>query len=221
MASRLVLRAVIPLALFAAFSITASQTGTQSRSSSRSFPTAKPDLVISGELSAGKSFKRDMGGGLAFQLVPSPASFGNGWDIEIVPDQRAGGFAEYASIATPPYHQYKPTYLNASYGVTADQAVKMVRRFQFVETPEDSQAASVVVNTVVYTLDWTAHKDSIEAQAAKILVGVGELRVVRSRVTPGKNGEDLGSIDWIQFQARLWLHSGTTMEQVLLPGEEQ
>jgi hypothetical protein len=221
MASRLVLRAVIALALFAAVSVTASQTDTQSRSSFPSFPKAKVDLVISGELSAGKSFKRDIGSGLVFELVPSPASFGNGWDVEIVPDDPAAGFAEYASIATPPYHQYKPTYLNASYGVTADEAVKMVRKFQFVETPAGSQAASVVVNTVVYTLEWTAHRDSIVAQAAKIPVGVGELRIVRSRITPGKNVEDLGSIDWIKFQVRLWFHSGTTMEQVLFPVEKQ
>lgn len=138
----------------------------------------------------------------------------------MVPNDPAGGFAEYASVATPPYHQYKPTYLSASYGVTAGEAVNMVRKFQFVETPEDSRAASVVVNTVVYTLDWTAHRDSIAAQAAKIPVGVGELRVVRSRITPGRNGEDLGSIEWVKFQVRLWLHAGTTMAQVLFPNEK-
>lgn len=192
----------------------------QPQSTLPSFPSTKPDIVISGELSAHKAFKRDIGNGLSFQLVPSPTSFGNGWDIEIVPDEPARGFAEYASTATPPYHQYKPVYLNASYGVTAEQAVSMVRKFQFVETSEDSRAASVVVNTVVYTLDWTAHKDSIAAQATKIPVGVGELRVMRSRITPGRNDEDLGSIDWIKFQVRLWLHSGMTMAQVLFPGDK-
>lgn len=205
---------------FAALSTAVLQADWQSHPSLPSFPSSKPDVVISGDLSAGKSFKRDIGRGLAFQLVPSPASFGKGWDIEIVPDDRAGGFGEYASIATPPYHQYKPTYVNASYGVTAAQAVNMVRKFQFVETAADSQAASVVVNTVVYTLDWTGQKDSIAAQAAKIPVGVGDLRVVGSRITPGRNGEDLGSIDWIKFQVRLWLRSGTTLEQVLFPGDK-
>lgn len=220
MSFRVALRSLISVMLVAALPIVALQADRQAQPSSASFPSGKPDLVISSELSAGKSFKRDIGKGLIFQLVPSPASFGNGWDIEIVPDQPARGFAEYASIATPPYHQYKPVYLNASYGVTAGEAVKMVRQFQFVETPEDSQAASIVVNTVVYTLDWAAHKESIAAQAAKIPVGVGELRVVRSRVTPGRNGEDLGSIDWVKFQVRLWLHSGTTMAQVLFPSNK-
>ncbi|HKQ86862.1 MAG TPA: hypothetical protein VJS43_08835 [Candidatus Acidoferrales bacterium] len=184
------------------------------------FPSSKPDIVFSGTLSAGKSFQRDIGHGLIFRLVPSPTTFGKGWDIEIRPKgDPAGGFDEYASVATPPYHLYKPTYLNASYGVTAQKAVAMSRRFQFVETPQDSQAASVVVNTVVYTVDWPAHKNEISAAAAKIPVGIGELRVVRSRITPGKNNEDLGSIDWIKFQVRLWLHSGTTLEQVLFPGD--
>ena len=191
------------------------------QSTQNSFPSSKPDVVFAAHLAAGKSFERDIGHGLLFRLVPSPASYGKGWDIEIRPkgDPR-GGFDEYASVATPPYHLYKPTYLNASYGVTAQQAVAMSpRKFQFVETPQDSQAASVVVNTVVYTIDWPAHKDSIAAAAAKIPVGVGELRVLSSRITPGKNNEDLGSIDWIKFQVRLWLHSGATLEQVLSLGD--
>lgn len=186
-----------------------------------SFPSSKPDVILSGTLSAGKSFERDIGHGLIFRLVPSPASYGKGWDIEIRPEgDPAGGFDEYASVATPPYHLYKPTYLNASYGVTAQKAVAMSpRKFQFVETPQDSQAASVVVNTVVYTVDWPSHKDSIAAAAAKIPVGVGELRVLDSRTTPGKNNEDLGSIDWIKFQIRLWLRSDETLENVLFPSE--
>ena len=216
MASRFVFQLIISIALLSALSA-ALHAGRQSQASPAAFPSTRPSVVISGEIAAGKSFKRDVRNGLFFQLKPSPASFGQGWDIEIVPDDPASGFAEYASIATPPYHQYKPTYLNASYGVSAQEAVKLVRKFQFVETPEASQEASVVVNTVVYTLDWTAHKSSIAAQAAKIPVGVGELRVTRSRITPGKNSEDLGSINWIKFQVRLWFHSGTTMEQVLFP----
>jgi hypothetical protein len=220
MTFRVVLGALTSLVFFAGLSIAASHADRQSQPSPPSFPSSKPDFVISGELSAGRSFKHGIGNGLFFELVPSPASFGKGWDIEVVPNEPAGGFAEYASIATPPYHQYKPIYLNASYGVTAAQAVDMVRKFQFVQTSEGSQAASVVVNTVVYTLDWTAHRDLIAAQAAKIPVGVGELRVVSSRITPGRNGEDLGSIDWIKFQVRLWLHSGTTLEQVLFPGDK-
>src|SRR6185437_7169250 len=128
--------------------------------------------ILSGTLSAGKSFERDIGHGLIFRLVPSPASYGKGWDIEIRPKgDPAGGFDEYASVATPPYHLYKPTYLNASYGVTAQKAVAMSpRKFQFVDTPQDSQAASVVVNTVVYTVDWPSHEDSLAAAAAKIPV---------------------------------------------------
>lgn len=186
-----------------------------------SFPSSKPDVILSGTLAAGKSFEHNIGHGLIFRLVPSPASYGKGWDIEIRPEgDPAGGFDEYASVATPPYHLYKPTYLNASYGVTAQKAVAMSpRKFQFVETPQDSQAASVVVNTVVYTVDWPSHKDSIAAAAAKIPVGVGELRVLDSRITPGKNNEDLGSIDWIKFQIRLWLRSDETLENVLFPSE--
>lgn len=183
-----------------------------------SFPSSKPDLVFTAQLAAGKSFEREIGDGLVFRLVPTPPSFGKGWDIEIRPKNGpAGGFTEYATVATPPYHAYKPTYLNASYGVTARQAVNMIRKFQFVETPQDSQAAAVVVNTLVYTVNWPAHKDSIAAEAAKIPVGIGELRILHSRITPGKDNEDLGSIDWIKFRVRLWLHSRTSLKQIVFP----
>jgi hypothetical protein len=179
----------------------------------------KPDLIITGELSAGNSFQREIGQNLLFRLTPSPASFGKGWDIEIVPkNPSTNGYPEYAALVTPPFHLYKPTYLNASYGVTAQQAVAMSpRKFEFVETPADSQAASVVVNTMVYSVDWPSQKDSLEAAAAKIPVGTGELKILKSRITAGKNNEDLGSIDWIKFQVTLRLNSGITLQQILFP----
>jgi hypothetical protein len=177
----------------------------------------KQILTLSGQLAAGRSYQHDIGRGLIFRLVPSPASFGKGWDIEIVPKAGvAGGYPEYAAIATPPYHLYKPTYINASYGVTAQEAVAMsAREFYFVETPSDSQAASVVVNTMVYAIDWQMRKESLEDSAAKIPVGVGELKIVQSRITPGKNNEDLGSIDWMKFHVTLKLASGRTLRDVL------
>jgi hypothetical protein len=183
-------------------------------------PRTKPDLVIKGEVSGEDSFEREIGRGLIFRLVRSPESFGKGWDIQIVPKDAAGGFPEYAAVATPPYHLYKPTYLNASYGVTARQAIAMnPRQFQFVESPEASQAASVVVQTVVYSLDWHAQEKQLAQEASKIPVGIGEFRVLDSRISPGKNHEDLGSIDQLKFEARIWLASGITLREVLFGKE--
>src|SRR6185437_12696430 len=81
------------------------QSSLAAQSVKQSFPSSKPDVILSGTLSTGKSFERDIGHGLIFRLVPSPASYGKGWDIEIRPKgDPAGGFDEYASVATPPYH---------------------------------------------------------------------------------------------------------------------
>jgi hypothetical protein len=181
--------------------------------------STKPDLVISGDVAAGNSFVRDIGGGLVFRLVPTPEGFGRGWDIEIVPKESpAGGYAEYSGIVTPPYHFYNERYLNPSYGITAKEAVGISPRvFQFVETPEDSQAAYEVVNSVVYATDWEQHQDSIAAAAKKISLGTGELKIVKSRITNGKNNEDLGSIDWVQFEVALRFHPGVTLDKILFP----
>ena len=121
-------------------------------------------------------------------------------------------------MVTPPYHFYNLRYLNGSYGVTARQAVAMSpRAFQFVDSPEDAQAASVVVNTVIYSVDWTSLKESLETAAAKIPLGSGELKIQSSRISPGKNNEDLGSIDWVKFEVRLRFRSGLTLKQILFP----
>jgi hypothetical protein len=180
----------------------------------------KPDVVISGEVTSGDSFEREIGHGLIFRLVPSPAGLGKGWDIEIAPKEKpSNGYSEYSAIVTPPYHFYNLRYLNASYGVTAREAVAISpRTFQFAESPEDMQAASVVVNSVIYSVDVSSRKDSVAAAAVKIPLGAGELRILRSRVTPGKNNEDLGSIDWIKFEVRLRFHPGLTLQQILFPG---
>jgi hypothetical protein len=183
--------------------------------------SGKPDVILSGEISSGDSFVRDIGNGLIFRLVPSPDGFGNGWDIEIAPKEiPAGSYSEYSAIVTPPYHFYNLRYVNASYGVTAGQAVAISpRAFQFAETPEDMQAASVVVNSIIYSVDWPSQKDSLAAAAAKVPLGAGEFRILRSRITPGKNNEDLGSIDWLKFEVRLRFHSGLTLQQVLFPSD--
>ena len=183
----------------------------------------KPDVLFSGEVASGASFEREIGNGLLFRLVPSPVGFGKGWDIEIVPKiVPSGGYSEYSAIVTPPYHFYNLRYLNASYDVTAKQAVAISRRtFQFAQTPEDMQAASVVVNSVIYSVDWPSKKDSLTAAASKVLLGEGELKILQSRITPGKNNEDLGSIDWLKFEVRLSFHSGLTLQQVLFPVDPQ
>jgi hypothetical protein len=224
LASRSILRAIVCALIFEGI-----WGGISGRATARAIPqshpslpaSGKPDLIISGEVASGDSFERDIGHGLIFRLVPSPLGFGQGWDIEIVPKENpTGGYSEYSAIATPPYHFYNLRYLNPSYGVTAREAVAISpRTFQFVETADDMAAAYVVVNSVVYSVDWTARKDSVAAEAARIPLGMGELKILHSRITPGKNNEDLGSIDWVKFEVRLRFHSGVTLQQILFPND--
>jgi hypothetical protein len=215
MATRMIASAIF-CALFFGVMGAAPRAQVQSQAPSAS---GKPDVVVTGEVASGNSFERDIGEGLIFRLVPTPAGFGKGWDIEIAPKENvAGGYAEYSAMVTPPYHFYNQRYLNGSYGVTAREAVAISpRKFQFVESAEDSQAALAIVNSAAYTVDWESHKDSIAADAAKIHLGAGELAILDSRITAGKNNEDLGSIDWVKFEVRLWFHPGVTLRDVIFP----
>jgi hypothetical protein len=210
---RVLILACIPLAIFGFALAAQTQTPDLSR--------VKPDLVVSGQVSRGESFERDIGHGLRFRLVPSPAGFGNGWDIQIVPSENPSNApADFAAIVTPPYHFYNARYLNASYGVTARQAVAMSPRiFYFSETQEEFDAASEVVNSVIYSVEWPAKRESLAAAAAKVPLGMGELRILRSRITAGKNSEDLGSIDWVKFEVRFRFHPNLTLQQILFSAD--
>ena len=54
--------------------------------------------------------------------------------------------------------------------------------------------------SVLSSGDFPDHSEAIAAAAEKIRVGAGELRIVDSRVTPGKNGSETGDIDWLRFE---------------------
>lgn len=187
----------------------------------------KPDLRFSGEVTRGQSFERSIGHGLVFRLTPSMGKVDVGWEIEIVPDPAltpeavgtSGGYVEFSTIATPPYHSYNERYLETSYGMKAQEAVAITPRdFQFVEFAADSKAADAVVDSVLSSSDFPDHhSEAIAAAAEKIHVGTGELRIVDSRITPGKDGSETGTIDWLRFEVSLSFDSDQTMKDILFP----
>jgi hypothetical protein len=185
-------------------------------------PKAQPDvpeLRFTGEVTRGQSFARDIGHNLTFRMTPATADEGGGWVIEILPPvEPPDDPIEFAAIATPPYHAYNDRYLAAAFGYSAKEAVQApVRKFNFVQSVLDEQRANEVVNAGLYPSTVSeADKARIAAESAALNLGTGELRILHSRITTGKNGTP-DTIAWVKFEVVLNFSPGLTLQQVLAP----
>jgi hypothetical protein len=205
--------------LFLLFSaIAAAQSGSQSTAQVPSHDEQKGVLKFTGEVERGKKFARDIGHGLIFQLAPDVDGPDTGWTTEIVPKSRgSSGVDEFSAIAIPPYHFFNLRYLDTSYGTTAKESVGISpRTFNFVQSAEDARAALGIVNSEIYPNHASRQElDRLARRAAKIQLGTGELSILDSRTTPGKNEGDTGTIDWLKFELEIRFSTGLTLAEVL------
>jgi hypothetical protein len=177
------------------------------------------EVRFTGEVVRDQAFTRDVGHNLTFRLTPATSDEGGGWVIEVLPPvEPSDDPVEFAAIATPPYHAYNDRYLAAAFGYSAKEAVQATtRRFNFVQSVTDEHLADEVVNAALYPSTVPeADKSRIAAEAAALKLGTGQLRILRSRLTQGKNGSP-DSISWIKFEVVLNFSSGLTLQQVLGP----
>jgi hypothetical protein len=178
-----------------------------------------PELHFEGEVARGQPFTRDVGHNLTFRLTPATSDEGGGWVIEIPPPiEPAGDPVEFAAIATPPYHAYNDRYIAAAFGYSAREALESpVRKFNFVQSTDDDQRANEVVNAALYpSTIGEADKPRIAAEAAALMLGTGQLRIVKSRITSGKDGAP-DVIASFKFEVVLNFAPGLTLQQVLAP----
>ena len=169
-------------------------------------------LSFRGEVSTNQAFERRFGDGLLFRLVPKGEQFG--WDIEVVPDRPGDtSQSEYIWVVTPPYHFWNPRYLDASYGMSASEAVRSSpRNFNFVLNEEQYKKAADLVALAV-----TSHpqsdkrsaeefaKESQDAANAlfKFPVAKGRLIILKSRIGTSDESGKQGFIKWLEFRVDL------------------
>jgi len=178
------------------------------------------EIRFSGEATRGQPFTRDVGHNLFFRLTPATSDEGGGWVIEILPPvEPAGGDPiEFAAIATPPYHAYNDRYIAAAFGYSAKEALQApVRKFNFVQSIDDEQRASEVVNAALYpSTVGEAERARVAVESTQLMLGTGQLRIVHSKLTSGKDGAP-DVIAWIKFEVELNFSSGLTLRQALAP----
>ncbi|MGA2509393.1 MAG: hypothetical protein ABSG27_04120 [Candidatus Acidiferrales bacterium] len=207
---------VCALAAVATTNALLSQTAAPASASSPSDPE---EVRFTGEVVRGQPFERDIGHQMVFRLTPAVADEGGGWVIQILPPAEPNDeVIEFSEIATPPYHSYNERYLAAAFGYSAREAVQVTtRKFYFVRSITDEHLANEVVNAMLYPSTVTeAEKSRIAEESAAIQLGSGQLRIVHSRITPGKDGVP-DTIAWVKFEATLNFSSGLTLQELLAP----
>ena len=165
-------------------------------------------IVFSGEVSA-DGFQQIFGE-LRFRLNPNSA----GWNIEINPDDdTTPGHLDYSWVVNPPYRAYNALYVDTTYGMKADFAVKLSPRdFNFVLNGEQYDRAQKLVEQAIMSRPLEVHrsaaelaKESIDAidELKSLSLGKGRFTIADSRVNPSGGAQDEGTIEWLKFRVEL------------------
>lgn len=99
-------------------------------------PQTCVQVVLGGEVSAGKQWKAAFGEGWVSRLLPIPAEKTSqgvgGWDLAI--DRAApAGYPDALLVATPPYHFINPREIGTTFGLRAQDAIGWnPRNFRFM-----------------------------------------------------------------------------------------
>jgi hypothetical protein len=164
-----------------------------------------------GEIKANHNFDREIGK-LRFRLNSQNASFG--WNIEVIPAVETNSQdSEYVWPVTPPYHFGNVRYLDTSYGIRAEAAVKMSPRdFNFVLDQAQFNRAADLVNLAVNSRPLNEHKsqadldresnDALNALES-LPVGKGRFKILDSGTNKSGGSNGLGTIEWLKFSVEL------------------
>jgi len=169
------------------------------------------NFTFTGEAFEGKNFRKDIGHGLDFVLTPS--SWGDeitGWTIEVSPQVKPSDpeCDDFLWVATPPYHFQNMRYLDTSYGMPAQEAVRISpREFSFVLNCMDFETERQRVELVLQPNGASQQEvDDARAKLRTSPLGKGRLWIEDSKITPGHDsgtGEGLGAIHWIKFKVEI------------------
>lgn len=161
---------------------------------------------FAGELKGREVFAKEIGQHLVFRLNPAREPNISGWTIEIHPkNETSGEYTEFVYVVTPPYRFRNARYLDTSYGISAKEAVAWTpRTFYFVLDKDEYKLAGDALDKTLWPGNYS---DDVVDAAGKVLEeltkGEGELRILDSKISEGKNEKESGKIDWLKFAVEL------------------
>ena len=170
---------------------------------------ADSSTTFEGEVSEGQTFRKSIGHGLEFILMPS-VDESTGWTIEVSPQGKPSDpeCEDFVWVVTPPYHFQNARYLDTEYGITAQEAVhNSPREFNFVLNCTDFETERKRAELAIYP--YTENKQAVDDARASLgssPLGKGRLWIEDSKITPAHpsgDGGDLGAIRWIKFKVEI------------------
>jgi hypothetical protein len=164
------------------------------------------DTVFSGRVIAGQDHEASLTPDLVFRLVAEAhPSNPAGWTIRITPPSAPD--SDYSMVATPPYRFFNPRYVNTSYGVTAEAALALTpRRFQFVASPENYEAAVEAVDILLWPGALAPERvDLARETLSQIPTYPGTLSIEDGAAVAADSLHPLGLIEWMAFRVNLCL----------------
>ncbi|MGD0458665.1 MAG: hypothetical protein ABSC21_13090 [Terriglobia bacterium] len=183
--------------------------------SSLSAASQDRSITFSGEASEGQTFRKSIGNGLDFVLMPS-SGWSTGWTIEVSPQGKPSDpeCNDFVWVVTPPYRFQNSRYLDTEYGIIAQEAVRRSpREFSFVMSCADFMMERRRVDRVLWP--YTYSKQEVDDALAKLgesPLGKGRLWIEDSKITPGHesgSAEELGAIHWIKFRVEITFPAGS------------
>ena len=141
--------------------------------------------TFEGEVKAGESFRRALGGGVDFVLEAGRS----GWVVRVVPSASPRPAVDWAELATPPFRSVNPLLLTTDFGFRAQDIVGWnPRRFRYVSSSREASLAERAYRAVLASPRPTT---GAEAEVARISAQAreGTLTILDARLMPGMNDQ--------------------------------
>jgi hypothetical protein len=166
--------------------------------------------VVEGEVRAGESFARPIGGGLEVRL--EALSWGSGWLLRVLPVAGPRPAHDYAELATPPYASVSPLLLSTDFSFRAQDAVAWnPRRFQFAaSSAEFAKISAAFERYRKVTPPTVAAEGDLAATVSEAPEGM--LQILDARLIPGTANQS-------RMAAMVASHFSTTAHTVEEPAE--
>jgi hypothetical protein len=171
---------------------------------------AKEEIVrFQSEVSSGHEFRAPIGHGLVLALKGGAG----GWTIVVSPQKTTDPACEdFAWVVNPPFRSYNALDLDASYGITAREAVEISpRKFHFVLSCAGLKRESTFVERLIMSSPagmQPTEKQVAEAEAKRGTSpqGHGSLWILDYKISAAPEdieGKNYGQIDWIRFRVEI------------------
>jgi hypothetical protein len=197
--------------------------------------------ILNGEVRAGESFARPIGGGLQVRL--EALSWGSGWLLRILPVGTPRLTHDYAELATPPYSSVNPLLISTDYSFRSQDAVAWnPRRFRFAASAAEFAGIASVYERYAKV---TPPLPAVERELASLVSKApeGTFQIMDARLIPGTanqskmaavvashfnttvhtveeprdgTGSVLGKLTWMRFKISLDLPPGFKVDPELL-----